>query len=392
MSEKVLQASEVITPFETLRDGSVWVNASGRIAWVGKASSLPEAAKSLPREEYAGKRLLPGLIDIHVHGGFGIYFGEGDLSAGLRTYAEKIAFSGLAGFLLSVAAPTADKLVEIIKSYVQMFENDTFIGSQPLGLHLEGPYLNPEKKGAFDAHWLRIPDLKEAKAFLEAGKGWIKQITIAPELPNALEVAAYLRSNGVVVAMGHTNATYEQAGAALRGDFRHVTHTFNAQRGFNQREPGVFGAIMDCDDISAELICDTIHVHPGAIKMASRCLSPDQIVLITDAIGGAHLPDGVYGSLGQKVTIKDGLVLLDNGTIAGSTVALNRAMHNASQYMEFNYSQVVRMATYNPAKVIGLEQDYGSISIGKRADLIAVEPGGDVVMNQVGGKIVYQKG
>jgi N-acetylglucosamine-6-phosphate deacetylase len=282
--------------------------------------------------------------------------------------------------------------VEIIKSYVQMFENDTFIGSQPLGLHLEGPYLNPEKKGAFDAHWLRIPDLKEAKAFLEAGKGWIKQITIAPELPNALEVAAYLRSNGVVVAMGHTNATYEQAGAALRGDFRHVTHTFNAQRGFNQREPGVFGAIMDCDDISAELICDTIHVHPGAIKMASRCLSPDQIVLITDAIGGAHLPDGVYGSLGQKVTIKDGLVLLDNGTIAGSTVALNRAMHNASQYMEFNYRQVVRMATYNPAKVIGLEQDYGSISIGKRADLIAVEPGGDVVMNQVGGKIVYQKG
>jgi N-acetylglucosamine-6-phosphate deacetylase len=149
---------------------------------------------------------------------------------------------------------------------------------------------------------------------------------------------------------------------------------------------------MDCDDISAELICDTIHVHPGAIKMASRCLSPDQIVLITDAIGGAHLPDGVYGSLGQKVTIKDGLVLLDNGTIAGSTVALNRAMHNASQYMEFNYRQVVRMATYNPAKVIGLEQDYGSISIGKRADLIAVEPGGDVVMNQVGGKIVYQKG
>jgi N-acetylglucosamine-6-phosphate deacetylase len=144
--------------------------------------------------------------------------------------------------------------------------------------------------------------------------------------------------------------------------------------------------------VTAELICDTIHVHPGAIKMASRCLSPNQIVLITDAIGGAHLPDGVYGSLGQRVTIKNGLVLLDNGTIAGSTVALNRALYNAAQYMEYNYRQVVRMASYNPAKLIGLDKDYGSISVGKRADLIAVEPGGDVVMNQVAGRIVYQKG
>ena len=392
MSEKVLQASEVITPFETIKDGLVWVNSVGRIAWVGKASALPEAAKYLPREEYPGKRLLPGLIDIHVHGGFGIYFGEGDLSAGLHTYAEKISFSGLAGFLLSVAAPTADQLVGIIKTYVHLFENDAFAGSTPLGLHLEGPYLNPEKKGAFDEHWLRIPDLKEAQAFVEAGKGWIKQITMAPELPNAYEVAAYLRANGVVVAMGHTNATYEIAAAALRGEFRHVTHTFNAQRGFSQREPGVFGAIMDSDDVTAELICDTIHVHPGAIKMASRCLSPEQIVLITDAIGGAHLPDGVYGSLGQRVTIKNGLVLLDNGTIAGSTVALNRALQNAAHYMEYNYRQVVRMATYNPAKLLGLDKDYGSISVGKLANLIAVEPDGDVVMNQVEGKIVYQKG
>ncbi|HSN94727.1 MAG TPA: amidohydrolase family protein, partial [Anaerolineaceae bacterium] len=174
--------------------------------------------------------------------------------------------------------------------------------------------------------------------------------------------------------------------------FRHVTHTFNAQRGFNQREPGVFGAIMDSDDVTAELICDTIHVHPGAIKMASRCLSPDQIVLITDAIGGAHLPDGIYGSLGQRITIKNGLVLLDSGTIAGSTVALNRALHNAAQHMEYNYRQVVRMASYNPAKLIGCDKDYGSISVGKLASLIAVEPGGDVVMTMVEGKTVYQKG
>jgi len=392
MSEKVLQASEVITPFETLRDGMVWVNAAGRIAWVGKASALPDAAKSLPYEEYPGKRLLPGLIDIHLHGGFGISFGEGDLAGGLHTYAEKIAFSGLAGFLLSVSATTASELIDIIKAYVQLLENDSFAGSTPLGLHLEGPYLNPEKKGAFDEHWLLVPDLKEAQAFFEAGKGWIKQITMAPELPNAMEVAAYFRSNGVVVAMGHTNATYEFAAEALRGDFRHVTHTFNAQRGFNQREPGVFGAVMNSDDVTAELICDTIHVHPGAIKMASRCLSPEQIVLITDAIGGAHLPDGSYDSLGQRITVKNGLVLLDSGTIAGSTVALNRAMHNAAQHMEYNYRQVVRMASYNPAKLIGLDKDYGSISVGKLASMIAVEPGGDVVMTMVEGKIVYQKG
>lgn len=126
--------------------------------------------------------------------------------------------------------------------------------------------------------------------------------------------------------------------------------------------------------------------------MAARCLSPDQIVLITDAIGGAHLPDGTYDSLGQKITIKNGLVLLESGTIAGSTVALNRALYNAAQHMEYNYRQVVLMATYNPAKLLGIDRDYGSISVGKWANLIAVKPSGDVVMNLIKGKTVYQKG
>ncbi|MEA4811664.1 MAG: N-acetylglucosamine-6-phosphate deacetylase [Anaerolineaceae bacterium] len=391
MEDILFQASEIVTPFEAIPDGLVWVNEDGQIEWTGTENSLPEAARGLPRKEYPGERLLPGLIDIHLHGGFGIYFGEGDLREGVHTYSKKIPFSGVTGFLLSIAAPTADELVAIIKEYVNIFETNSFEGSQPLGLHLEGPFLNPEKKGAFNPHWLRVPNIAEAKSYIEAGKGWIKQITIAPELPNAFEVARYLRQNGVKAAMGHTNATYEQASAALQQDFRHVTHTFNAQRGFNQREPGVFGAVMDSDEIHAELICDTIHVHPGAIKMAARCLKPEQIVLITDAIGGAHLPDGIYESLGQKILIKNGLVLLETGTIAGSTVALNHALKNAARYMEYNFHQVVRMATYNPAKVIGLENNRGSITAGKRADLIAIDCDGSVTMNCIRGQIIYTK-
>ena len=391
MSAGLLQAREVITPFESFPEGLVWVNDAGRVEWVGDSAALPEAAKGLPRKEFPQQRLIPGMIDIHLHGGFGIYFGEGDLRDGVHQYSEKIAFTGLAGYLLSIAAPSHSELVDQIKEYVKILDEDAFTGSQPLGFHLEGPYLNVEKKGAFNPHWLRTPDMDEAKAYVEAGKGWVKQITIAPELPMAREVAQYFRQNNVTVAIGHTNASYEFASEALRGPFNHVTHTYNAMHGFSQREPGVFGAVLDSDDVTTELICDTIHVHPGAIKMAARCIGPERIVLITDAIGGAHLPDGVYESLGQKITIKQGLVLLDTGTIAGSTIGLHQGLRNAARYMEYNYRQVVRMATLNPAKAVGLDNDYGSIAVGKRADLVALDLDGEVRMNMVGGEVVYER-
>ena len=391
MSQSVIRAGQVVTPFEMIQDGAVVTESSGRIAWVGAAKELPAEAAGAPSFDYPDGRLLPGLVDIHVHGGFGHSFGEGDLSAGLHLYSREIPRSGVTGFLLSIAAPSAAELTELIKAYVGLFENERFEGAQPLGLHLEGPFMNPEKKGAFEASWLRQPNLAEARSYLEAGRGWIKQMTMAPELPGAQEVAAYFKSQGVVVALGHTNTDYAMASAALHGDFEHVTHTFNAQRGFSQREPGVFGAVLDSDRASLELIADTIHVHPGAIKLLARAISAERIILITDALAATGLPDGDYESLGQKVRVRQGLVLLADGTIAGSTVFLSRALRNASEIMEYSYPQVVRMATLNPARLLHEEARRGSLQAGNRGDLTVVDPQGEVLATWVSGEQTYHR-
>jgi N-acetylglucosamine-6-phosphate deacetylase len=256
-------------------------------------------------------------------------------------------------------------------------------------LHLEGPFLNKQRKGAFNPNWLRMPSLNEAEAFVKAGKGWIRQMTLAPELPGALEIAAYFRAAGILVSLGHTDTDYETASAALKGNFTHVTHTFNAQSGFHHRKPGVFGAILTSNEITAELIADTVHAHPGAMKILVRCLGTDRIVLITDAMPGAGLPDGVYNLVGLEVTVKDGHANLADGTIAGSTVLLNQCVRNVNQLVGVPFHEAVKMASLNPARAMGLSNRLGSIAVGKEANLVVLDRDANVNMTMVKGHIVY---
>jgi N-acetylglucosamine-6-phosphate deacetylase len=390
MSSVFIYDGELITPHESIPHAALWINENGKIEALGQAEQMASLPKETIRLRLAGKRVLPGLIDIHVHGGYGGNFGNGDLLSELQHYSKRVVQTGVTGFLLSIAAPSAEELLEMISAYVKIFETESMPGAQPIGLHLEGPFINSQKKGAFDPAWIRTPDVKEAQAYIEAGKGWIGQITIAPEMPQAADVAALFRQAGVVVAMGHTNADYETASAALdSGAFNHITHSFNAQRGFNHRVPGVFGAILSSDVPTAELIADNMHVHPAAMRILGRCLGPDRIVLITDAIAGAGLADGVYDLLGQKINIVDGRVTLDNGTLAGSTAPLIDCVQHAAEAMQIPYFQAVQMASLNPARVLGIADERGSLAVGKRGDVIAVDTNGKVCLSVVNGKIVY---
>ncbi|MFN2275867.1 MAG: N-acetylglucosamine-6-phosphate deacetylase, partial [Anaerolineales bacterium] len=308
----------------------------------------------------------------------------------LATYSQRVVENGVTGFLTSIATPDAPSLINVITAYARLFKKD-FGGAVPLGIHLEGPFLSREKKGAFHPEWLRDPDLEQARAFLEAGDGWIRQMTLAPELPHADEVAALFRQQGVVVAAGHTNADYETAQRALRSNFTHVTHTFNAQRGFHHRQPGVFGAVLTSDEVTAELIADTIHVHPGAMKTLYRCLGDDRIVLITDAILGAGLPDGVYESVEFMVTIKDGVVTLEDGTLAGSSARLNHCVRNMHQTVGVPLHQAVKMASLNPARAMGFAGQIGSIAPGKEANLAVIDDEVNVYLTLVKGQIIYNR-
>ncbi len=336
--------------------------------------------------------VAPGFIDIHTHGGDGVTFGQGDdLQGDLRTYTGWVASTGVTGFLCSVAAPDPAALQALVRSYVELFEQATFTGARPLGLHLEGPYLNPEKKGAFNEAWLRRPLIDEVRELLEAGQGWIRQMTLAPELPQATEVAGLLRSAGVVAALGHSNADYATAAAALAHDFTHVTHTFNAQRGFHHREPGVLGAVLSSDRVTAELIADTVHVHPGAMKVMVRCLGSDRVVLITDAMAAAGLGDGEYELVGEQVFVRDGVARQAGGTIAGSTATLNRCVRNMVEAVGVPLPDAVKMATLNPARVLHMDNHQGVLAPGREATLTVLDPDFNVMMTMVRGQVVYRK-
>jgi N-acetylglucosamine-6-phosphate deacetylase len=341
--------------------------------------------------DLSGKYVVPGFIDVHVHGGKGIAFGESnDPHKELQAYSKWVTSTGVTGYLCSLAAPDANTLAEKISLFADVLEGGV-AGAQPLGLHLEGPFISGKKKGAFNPAWLRAPSLEEAEAFLKAGRGWIRQMTLAPELPGAQQIAARFRSKGVVVSMGHTDADYETASAALKGNFTHVTHTFNAQAEFHHRHPGVFGAILASDEITAELIADTIHVHPGAMKVLLRCLGTNRVVLITDAMPGAGLADGIYDLVGFKVTVKDGHANLPDGTIAGSTVLMNQCVHNINHLLSVPLNEAVKMASLNPARAMGFTDRLGSLAVGKEANLVVIDENVNVYMTIVKGKIVYSQ-
>ncbi len=384
----VLNANRIFTPASVESD-TVVVSDDGTIAYIGLMEDAPRADGR--RLDLRGSIVVPGFIDTHTHGGHGVTFGMMEtLAEDLEDYSAWVTSTGVTGFLCTVAAPDAQSLLRLVSRYVSLFENRTWPGAIPLGLHLEGPFLNEEKKGAFNAEWLREPVLEQARSILEAGEGWVRQMTLAPELPRADEIAALLQSAGVVAALGHTDADYETARRALTGSFTHVTHTFNAQRGFHHRAPGVFGAIMGSDYVTAELIADTIHVHPGAMKMLLRCLGSDRVVLITDAMAGAGLPEGEYELLGQKVSVRDGKATLADGTIAGSVATMDMCVRNVNREVGVSLLDAVKMASLNPARVLGLSNVMGSLNVGKKANLLMIDEDVNVRVVMVQGKIVYQ--
>jgi N-acetylglucosamine-6-phosphate deacetylase len=382
----ILEHAHIITPTAEIEEGTIVINEQGRIDYCGKRSIAPQSEGK--RINLNGRIVTPGFIDIHVHGGYGITFGMGNLAENLEKYSQWVVSGGVTGYLLSITGPDAANIYQLISAYAEILEKGVQ-GATPLGLHLEGPFLNPEKKGAFNPSWLRLPDPDEARKYLELGKGWIKQITLAPELPKAAEVAAIMRRGGVTVALGHSNTDYETASRALQTDFTHITHSFNAQSGFSHRAPGVFGAVLASDDVTGELISDGVHVHPGAMKILLRCLGAERIAVISDAIPGAGLPDGEYNLIGQHVTVKKGKATLDDGTIAGSTVQMNQCVRNMHQLVGASLADAVRMASLNPARIIKEERNIGSLEVGKWANLVVIDEDVNIQLCLVKGSVVF---
>lgn len=386
----VFDNASVVLDGKIQNKGSVIVNNGGFIEYVGSTHDRPKIdANIIDAPEFL---ITPGFIDIHTHGAIGVDFSRGDIAENLEEYSKWVVKTGVVGFLCSIAAPTVEELIEIIEQYVDVLSiwEENYPGARCLGLHLEGPFLNPNKKGAFNISWLRPPNVAEALAYIEAGKGWIKQITLAPELENSSEVAKLFSDNDIVVSLGHSDAKYELASEALTGYFSHITHLFNAQSGLHHREPGVVGAVMSSKGVTAEIISDLIHVHPEAIKIIKNILGTDRLCIITDATAAAGLEDGKYFIVGLPVTVENGIARLDDGTLAGSTSTMIQSIKNLVETVSIPIVEVIRMASKNPAEVIGEHNVFGSIGLGGKASFCVLNKQLDVLLTLVNGNIAYK--
>jgi len=385
--------ARVLTPDEELAGATVVIR-HGRIEAVGVGLTPPAGAQTF---DLSGLTLAPGFVDIHVHGGGGFSLISEDPDE-IRSYARWAVRRGVTGFLVTLVGAPLPQMKRWLAAAVAAGESlpagqEGVDGSaRPLGVHLEGPFVNPARRGALPSEGLRPPDVAEFLALAEAAQGSLKVITLAPELPGAAGIVAAARQRGVVASMGHTDATYEQALEAIEWGVRQATHCFNGMRPFHHRDPGCLGAILSSPKLSAELIADGVHVHPGAMALLLAAKGPQGTILITDGIAAAGLGDGAYSLAGEAIQVRNGVASLPDGTLAGSVVTMDQAVRNVVSAWGgalVPLAGAVRMASSNPAAALGLAQRLGRIAPGFAADLVALDERLEVAMTLVAGQPAY---
>jgi len=368
--------ARIFTPDFTFQTGSFEVTDEGRFGQV--LTAAPADAVDLQ-----GATVIPGLVDIHIHGAMGADFSDGDLE-GLQTMARYLAKSGITSFAPASMTLPYETLKNAYSAARQLADHPAVGCARIMGIHMEGPYFSHKKKGAQNGDYLKNPDIAGFRQLYDGCKGLIRIVDVAPELPDA---EAFIREAAKLctVSVAHTDSGYEDAKAAFAAGATHLTHLFNAMPGIHHRNPGVIPAAAENDTVRAELICDGLHVHPASVRLAFRLFGPERMVLISDALRCCGMEDGQYELGGQTVTLRDGIAKLPDGTIAGAATNLFQGMRNA---MAFGIPEgdAVRVATWNPACAIGAQDRIGSIEEGKQADFLVCAPDYSSVQVYMAGK------
>ena len=331
--------------------------------------------------------VVPAFIDVHIHGAGGSDTMDGNAEA-LTTISQTIVKEGTVGFLATTMTQSEENIEKALTAVKEFKDID---GARILGVHLEGPFISPDFAGAQPREYIVKPSAEQFKKYNKASGNKIKKVTVAPEEDGAEELIKYLKENGIIASIGHSNATAEEVKGAVICGAESVTHTFNAQSPFKHRDIGVAGSAMLNDELCCEIIADGVHVSFEAIKLLVKNKPKDKITLITDAIRAKGLGEGESELGGQRVFVKDGQARLANGTLAGSVLKMNVAVKNMVERVGVPFTQAIDYAAKNPAKQLGIYQDTGSISTGKRADFTVLDREYNVIMTIVAGKIVYSQ-
>jgi len=340
----------------------------------GLIGEVREGDTGDPTEDWGNCFIAPGFIDVHVHGIAGadtMDGGEGSLAA----MAETLAHHGVTGFLPTTHTAPKDPVVKAIERvYLYMQRQEGLPGARVLGAHMEGPWIAKEFKGAQNERYIALPTKESVNDMLAFhGRQVIKVVSLAPELAGAEDAILTLRRNGIYVSLGHTGATYEQALHAVALGATHITHCFNAMKGLHHRHPGVVGAALILEQVFVELIADGVHVHPDVMRLLIRSKGREKIMLISDAIPAAGLPEGSYMFGGQEVCVHNGRACLKDGTLAGSTLTLDEAVRNIVRMCNMSIPDAVYMATAAPAEAMGLGEKKGKIRAGYDADIAILD-------------------
>lgn len=340
--------------------------------------------KDLEIIDAKGHYISPGLIDIHIHGIEGDDVMDGTIEC-LQNISKNILKHGVTAFLPTTMTMDKYNIYKALDTVKQLMKLPQ-LGAKILGVHMEGPFINKKYKGAQNEEFILAPNYEWIEKHIDI----IKILTFAPEMdPNHQFIDKMKKHEDVVLSIGHSNANYEQAMTAIEKGVRHAAHTFNAMSPFHHREPGVVGAVFN-SHISCELIADKIHVHPANYQLLTSIKGLNKVVLITDSIRAACMKEGQYDLGGQTIHVYNGSARLQDGTLAGSMLTLNKALKNVLENTNLSICEVVHMASRNPASVIGVSNDKGSIEIGKDADFTIFDDEFNIYTTIVEGKTVYQ--
>jgi N-acetylglucosamine-6-phosphate deacetylase len=381
----LLNNAKIITPTAVLEKG--WLLVQGKLIQAIGSGTAPnfEGVETL---DCNGLTLLPGFIDVHVHGGVGYEVMDSSPDA-IRAMAQFYARHGVTGYLATTWTESRQKIMAALELIVELQ------GAQPggatiLGVHLEGPYFDEARRGAQRGEHIRRAEREEALEFLDTGI--IRLLSVAPEYRENWWLIDECRHRGITVSAAHSSATHDQMNVGIDLGITHATHTFNAMTSVHHREPGGAGAILTRHEVYCELIADNIHVHPTVMQILYRCKGADRVVLITDAVRVAGMPDGKYAIDGDRmVIVKEGRVQLPDGTLAGSTLTMDKSLRNFMNATGEPIEKIWQTSSLNAARSLHIANAKGSLEVGKDADIVLVDADINVYLTVAEGQIVYRK-
>jgi N-acetylglucosamine-6-phosphate deacetylase len=387
----IIKNQKIYAHNKVIENGFIKIE-SGIISEIGEMNSLQKdegfVEISLPKNT----SVIPGMIDVHIHGVNGADTMDATTEA-LDKMTEALPKEGTTSFLATTMTESRENIEKALDNTGNYIDYHQEAGkAEILGIHLEGPFISSGKAGAQPLQHISEPCVETFESWQKTSRYHIKLVTLAPEMDKEHILIQHLKQQGVVASAGHSNASYDEMGEAIDKGVSHVTHLFNQMSGFHHREPGIVGAAFNRGELMVELIADGIHVRPEAVDIAFQQITEDRMILITDSMRAKCLKNGQYDLGGQMVTVKDGMALLDEDTLAGSVLEMKSAFKNIQQFTGCSIEEAIKITSENPAKQLGVFKRKGSIDSGKDADLVILDEQMDVIMTICKGVIAYERG